>query len=132
MEFSEQISQLAKKHESGYKEQIMASCSAFCKKISQSQPSNYEEMIKALHAYCLEGKMDDEIDDFLRELGVDKKIWVKMQSGQERYECILHGLDRSVEEGKKKVITQIDNYLSGMKKSSSAQLLKENRNKDNF
>jgi hypothetical protein len=132
MEFSEQIAHLAKKHESGYKEQIMVSCSAFCVKATKQKPANYEEMIKALHVYCLEGRIDEDIDDFLKELGVDKKIWVKMQSGQERYECILQGLDRSVEEGKKKVITQIDNYLTGVKKSASSQLLKENRSKDNF
>lgn len=132
MEFSEQITHIAKKHESGYKEQIMASCSAFCMKVCHQRPANYEEMIKALHVYCLDGKIDDDIDDFLKELGVDKKIWVKMQSGQERYECILQGLDRSVEDAKKKVIAQIDNYLSGVKKCASSQLLKEDRSKDNF
>lgn len=132
MEFSEQIAHLAKKHESGYKEHIMESGSAFCVKVTKQKPANYEEMMKALQLYCLEGRIDEDIDDFLKELGVDKKVWGKMQSGQERYECILQGLERSVEEGKKKVIIQIDNYLSGVKKSTSSQLLKENRSKDNF
>lgn len=45
----------------------------------------------------------------------------------------MKSLERCIEESKKKVNIQIDNFLNNTKKNTSAsQILKENRNKDSF
>lgn len=45
----------------------------------------------------------------------------------------MRNLEKSIEESKRKVNTQIDNFLAGTKKTpSNSQFLKENKTKDSF
>lgn len=41
---------------------------------------------------------------------MDSNEWKKLETAEERYKLVLHALEKGIEEGKKKVITQIDNY----------------------
>jgi hypothetical protein len=80
---------------------------------------------------CRDSKAEEECTEFLKEIGIDKKLLAKIDSPNQKYAFILKNLDRCIEEGQKKVNTQIDNYLTSARKSVTPSN-KENRRKDPF
>lgn len=130
MEFQTSISELHKAHQNNYINQLLLYLPSSYIRQSNSH-NNYEQIIAALHHICSTPKADDDIDDFFRELGVDKKAWVKLNSSQEKYQFILKNLERGIEDSKKKVNTQVDNYITQSQKSL-LPYCKENKPKDPF
>lgn len=133
MEISTQISSLLKKHENNYINQLLLYLPPSYTKIASSSENNYEKIISGLRKLCWETKTDEDIDDFFKEIGVDKKQWMKLDSGDEKFSFIVKNLEKCVDESIKKVNTQIDNYVTNTKKVATASTAnKENKNKDHF
>lgn len=59
---------------------------------------------------------------------VDKQNWLKMETYQQRYQYMIAQLEKSIDESKKKVNTQLNNYLN----KGFIPCMKENKPKDPF
>lgn len=130
MEFNTNISELHKTHQSNYINQLLLYLPPSYLRHSNSH-NNYEKIITALHNICSFAKPEEDIDDFLKELGIDKKAWTKLSSPQEKYQFVIKNLEKGIEDSKKKVNFQVDNYITQSQKSLLPSC-KENKPKDPF
>ncbi len=131
MEVQTEILGLLKKHENSYINQLLLSLPASYIRMSSSHYNNYEQIISAIQLMCKSHKTDEDVDDFFREVGVDKKNWSKLDNFEEKYKFILKNLEKSIEDHRKKVNVQLDNYLVHSRKSITPAN-KENKPKDPF
>jgi len=125
------INKLLKKHENSYINQLLLYLPETYIKKHAPQHNSYEKIVSVLQAICRDAKVDEECTEFFREIGIDKKLWAKIDTPSEKYAFILKNLDKCIEEGQKKVNTQIDNYVTSARKSV-IPCNKENRRKDPF
>lgn len=119
------------RYESSYVEQLLVCLPSFYRQEAGSG-NVYERIVAALYRICQLSRKEDDLDEFLREIGVDRKMWSRLETGEERYGCIVKHLERSVEENIRKVNSQIDAYTASSRKGGSCSYNKENSNKDDF
>ena len=117
METELDISKLLRKHENSYINQLLLYLPENYIKKHALQHNNYEKIVSVLQTMCRDAKADEECTEFFKEIGIDKKMWSKIDTPTEKYAFILKNLDRCIEEGQKKVNTQIDNYVASARKS---------------
>jgi hypothetical protein len=85
MEVKSQISQIQKKHENSYINQLLLCLPASYIRMSNSHNNNYEQIIVAIQRMCNCLRLEEDVDDFFREIGVDKKTWSKLDTPQDKY-----------------------------------------------
>lgn len=124
------MTQLLKQNENNYINQLLLTLPSSCIRLSNSH-NHYEQIVAAIHHICISPKSEEESEEFFRELGIDRKAWVKLGSHEEKYQFIVRGLERGIEETRKKVNLQVDNYLAQSQKRQSS-VGKENNSKDPF
>jgi hypothetical protein len=90
--------------------------------------NQYQQIIHALQSICYNPRPDEDLDELFRELMVDKQNWLKMETYEQRFQYVMAQLEKSIDESKKKVNTQLNNYLS----KGYTPCLKENKPKDPF
>lgn len=117
METELDISKLLRKHENSYINQLLLYLPENYIKKHALQHNNYEKIVSVLQTMCRDAKVEEECTEFFKEIGIDKKVWAKIDTPSEKYAFILKNLDKCIEEGQKKVNMQIDNYVTSARKS---------------
>ncbi|CAM6005356.1 unnamed protein product [Sphagnum balticum] len=74
-------------------------------KLMNESPNIWEQFLP-LYRMSHEFKADEDTEDFFREIGMDRKLWSKLESPQLKYEYILKSIERSIEENAKRINCQ--------------------------
>ena len=105
MEVSTDWNALSRKHEQGFTHQLLLSLPPHLMPPSNTHP--HAHFLHLIQQACNSQPAAEELEDFLRELGVEREEWKRLESSSERFSVAVKQLEKSAEEGKRKVNAQV-------------------------